>query len=209
MGILISFASCKKDSRPNYQYFPNMYEPVSYEAYGEVDFLPDNMEAKLPAEGSIARGHLPFDYTNDNSGYQLAKTDLVNPLDSTQLDPERGGQLYGIYCAICHGNQGDGQGNLVKREKILGVPAYNDAGRALTQGSVYHTIYYGKNVMGSYANQLNEEERWQVVAYVMNLKDQLDGKTPEGTMENGAETAKDSTSADVTIGKTVEATTEQ
>ena len=83
-----------------------------------------------------------------------------------------------IYCAICHGSKGDGQGKLVKSEKILGVPAYNDAGRALTQGSIYHTIYYGKNIMGSYANQLNEEERWQVVSYVMKLKDELDGKAP-------------------------------
>lgn len=209
MMILISVASCKKDSRPNYQYFPNMYQSVGYEAYSESDAFKNGVEAQLPAEGSIARGHLPFDYANTNDGYQLAKENLVNPLDSTQIDAERGGQLFGIYCAICHGNKGDGQGNLVKREKILGVPAYNDPGRALTQGSVYHTIYYGKNVMGSYANQLNEEERWQVVAYVMDLKDQLDGKAPKGASENGAETAKDSTSADIKIGKTVEAPTEQ
>ena len=42
--------------------------------------------------------------------------------------------------------------------------------RAITVGSIYHTIYYGKNAMGSYANQLNEEERWQVVDYVLKLK---------------------------------------
>ena len=63
---------------------------------------------------------------------------------------------------------------LVKQEKILGVPSYADAGRAITQGSIYHVIYYGKNSMGSYANQLNEEERWQVVAYVEKLKAELE-----------------------------------
>ena len=42
------------------------------------------------------------------------------------------------------------------------------------EGSIYHTIYYGKNAMGSYANQLNEEERWQVVAYVLKLKADLE-----------------------------------
>lgn len=206
MLVLISLASCKSDTRPNYQYFPNMYVPVSYEAYGEVDVLPYNMEAQLPAEGSIPRGHLPFDYENTNDGYGLAKTNLMNPLDSSKVDAVRGGQLYGIYCAICHGTKGDGQGTLVKREKILGVPAYNDAGRAITQGSVYHTIYYGKNVMGSYANQLNEEERWQVVSYVMDLKDQLDGKTPG--ME-GTATEQDSTSANVTVDKTMDQPTQQ
>jgi len=175
MIVLMAFASCKKDSRPNYQFMPNMYEPVGYEAYGEVDFLPNNMEAKLPAEGSVARGYIPFDIDDTNEGYSLAKETLKNPLDSAKIDEPRGGRLYDIYCGICHGKKGDGQGLLVTREKILGVPAYNDAGRALTEGSVYHTIYYGKNVMGSYANQLNEEERWQVTHYVMKLKSELGG----------------------------------
>lgn len=175
MIVLISFASCKKDSRPNYQFMPNMYEPVGYEAYGEVDFLPNNMEAKLPVDGSIARGHELYELENTNEDYELSKTAVTSPLDSTMVDEVRGGQLYGIYCAICHGNKGDGQGNLVTREKILGVPAYNDAGRVLTPGSIYHVIYYGKNTMGSYANQLNEEERWQVVNYVMKLKSELGG----------------------------------
>lgn len=175
MVVLISFASCKKDSRPNYQFMPNMYESVGYEAYSEVDFLPENMEAKLPVDGTIARGHDLYEIENTNEGYELAKATLTSPLDSTQIDEVRAGQLYGIYCGICHGNKGDGQGNLVKREKILGVPAYNDAGRTLTPGSVYHVIYYGRNAMGSYANQLNEEERWQVVDYVMKLKSELGG----------------------------------
>ncbi len=173
--VLISFASCKKNSRPNYQYMPNMYEPVGYEAYGEVEFLPQNMEAKLPAEGTIARGHELYEIENTNEGYELAKSSLTNPLDSIQVEEMRGGQLYDIYCAICHGKNGKGQGTLVQREKILGVPSYDDAGRAITPGSIYHVIYYGKNTMGSYANQLNEEERWQVVNYVMKLKSELGG----------------------------------
>ncbi|WP_027125675.1 c-type cytochrome [Gelidibacter mesophilus] len=175
MVVLVSLASCQNKSRPNYQFFPDMYEPIGYEAYGEVEFLPEGMEAKLPAEGSVARGHKPFDIDGSIEGYNLAKATLVSPLDSTAIDSPRGGQLYDIYCGVCHGKKGDGQGILVKREKILGVPAFNDQGRALTQGSVYHTIHYGKNVMGSYANQLNEEERWQVVDYVMQLKSELGG----------------------------------
>jgi mono/diheme cytochrome c family protein len=87
---------------------------------------------------------------------------------------KRGKELYSIYCAVCHGNKGDGQGILMKREKILGIPSYSDVGRAITEGSTYHTIYYGKNSMGSYAGQLNEEERWQVTHYVMKLKSDLE-----------------------------------
>jgi mono/diheme cytochrome c family protein len=175
MVVMVSLASCQDKSKPNFQYFPDMYEPIGYEAYGEADFLPYGMEAKLPAEGSVSRGHKPFDIDGTLEGYDLAKATLMNPLDSTQIDTPRAGQLYNIYCGVCHGQKGDGQGILVQREKILGVPAFNDAGRAVTEGSVYHSIYYGKNVMGSYANQLDEEERWQVVDYVMQLKAELGG----------------------------------
>ena len=166
--------SCKKDSRPNYQYFPNMYDSPSYETYREYDIFSGEQSAMLPAEGTIARGFTLFEYGSSNEEFLRAKAELMNPLDSSQVDLARGKQLYDIYCGICHGNKGDGQGNLVKREKILGIPNYADAGRAINEGSIYHSIYYGKNAMGSYANQLNEEERWQVVAYVLKLKSDLE-----------------------------------
>jgi hypothetical protein len=62
---------------------------------------------------------------------------------------------------------------LVSREKILGVPSYADAARNISEGSTYHTIYYGLNSMGSYAGQLNIEERWKVSEYVIKLKQDL------------------------------------
>ena len=172
--VTMVIVSCKKDTRPNYQFMPNMYEPVGYETYGEYDIFPDNQSAMLPVEGTIARGFSLFEYGSSNEEFLRAKAELMSPLDSTQVDLTRGKELYDIYCGICHGNKGDGQGNLVKREKILGIPSYDDVGRAITEGGIYHTIYYGKNAMGSYANQLNEEERWQVVDYVLKLKSDLE-----------------------------------
>ena len=93
------------------------------------------------------------------------------PLDSLEIDIARGQELYGIYCAVCHGDRGDGQGILMEREKFLGIPSYAD--REITPGSIYHVIYHGINAMGSHAGQLNREERWQVTAYVMELKKEL------------------------------------
>jgi mono/diheme cytochrome c family protein len=175
--VFASVVSCKKNSRRNYQYMPNMYESIGYEAYQESDAFSGGVEAQLPAEGSIPRGdHMPFEIENSNDGYLFAKANLLSPLDSTQVDANRGGELYDIYCGICHGSKGAGQGKLVKMEKILGVPSYGDVGRAITEGSIYHTIYYGKNAMGGYLNQLDEEERWQVVNYVLTLKAELDKK---------------------------------
>jgi mono/diheme cytochrome c family protein len=148
-----------------------MYEPVGYEAYGEYDVFPNKQEALVPPEGTIARGHSLYSYTNTNDGYSSALKNLKTDLSSSEIDLKRGKELYEIYCGICHGNKGAGQGKLVKREKILGVPSYAD--RPITTGSIYHVIYYGKNSMGSYANLLNEEERWQVTAYVEALRKEL------------------------------------
>jgi len=189
IAVVLVAVSCKKDTARNYQFMPNMYESAGYETYGEAKFS-NGIEAQLPAEGSIPRGYVPFDIENSTAGYNLAKANLKSPLapaiplnadpsvfeadDKLRVDYEKAGPLYTIYCAICHGVKGDGKGNLVKREKILGIPSYDDAGRAINEGSIYHTIYYGKNAMGSYANQLNEEERWQVVAYVLKLKADLE-----------------------------------
>jgi mono/diheme cytochrome c family protein len=174
IAVVLITVSCKKDTAPNYQYMPNMYEPVGYETYAESNAFANGVEAQLPAQGSIPRGLVPFDIENSTAGYDLAKATLKSPIDSIKVDLERGKVLYDIYCGICHGNKGDGQGKLVQREKILGIPSYDDAGRAINEGSIYHTIYYGKNAMGSYANQLDEEERWQVVSYVLKLKADLE-----------------------------------
>lgn len=174
IAVVLFAVSCKKDSAPNYQFMPNMYESVGYEPYAENNMFENGMEARTPVAGTIPRGFVPFEIENTTEGYEVAKATLTNPLDSTSVDLERGKELYDIYCGICHGNKGNGQGNLVKREKILGIPSYDDAGRAITAGSIYHTIYYGKNAMGSYANQLNQEERWQVVSYVLKLKADLE-----------------------------------
>ena len=171
--VVLVAVSCKKDTAPNYQFMPNMYESVGYKTYGEAAFE-NGIEAQIPAQGTIPRGYVPFDIENSTAGYELAKATLLSPLDSTKVELNRGKELYDIYCGICHGNKGKGQGKLVQREKILGIPSYDDVGRAINEGSIYHTIYYGKNAMGSYANQLNEEERWQVVSYVLKLKVDLE-----------------------------------
>lgn len=170
------FISCQDEGEPNYQYMPDMYESIGYETYGEYQVFENGQEAKLPVEGTIPRGWMPYDYENTPAGLANAKAGLQNPLPYTQDNLTEGKQLYTIYCAICHGDKGDGKGTLVDREKILGVPSYDDVGRAITEGSVYHVMYYGINNMGSYASQTSIKERWQIDHYVMSLKDKLEGK---------------------------------
>ncbi|MFI8378474.1 c-type cytochrome [Leeuwenhoekiella sp. NPDC079379] len=174
--LVVILASCQNKDYRNYQYMPNMYQEVSYEAYGNYEVFPNGMEAMIPAEGSVSRGWMPYEYENSTEGYEAAKGTLANPVPYTEDNLNEGKELYTIYCAICHGDKGDGQGTLAKREKILGIPAYNDQGRAITEGSIYHVTYYGINTMGSYASQTTERELWLINHYVIDLKYELDGK---------------------------------
>ena len=66
--VVSSMVSCKKNSRPNYQFFPNMYEPVSYDTYNESKAFANGIEAQLPAEGSIPRGYTHFEIANTTEG---------------------------------------------------------------------------------------------------------------------------------------------
>ncbi|WP_121905741.1 c-type cytochrome [Ulvibacter antarcticus] len=189
LGLIaaVSMVSCFQNNKPNYQFMPNMYEPVGYETYGSYEIFPGGMEAMLPVEGSIPRGWNPYEYPNTNEGLEQARIELKNPLKVTEKNLKAGGELYTVFCAVCHGDKGDGQGILVTREKFLGIPSYADAGRNITQGGTYHVQMYGLNSMGSYASQTNELERWQIAQYVMNLKAALNG---EPLMEVQLDTAK-------------------
>jgi len=173
--LAVSAVSCMDNSKPNYQYMPNMYQTVSYEPYGAYDVFVNEQEAKLPVEGTVSRGWKPYEYENSPEGYAAAKANFENPLPYTEENLNKGEALYTIYCAVCHGDKGDGKGILVEREKILGIPRYDDVGRAITEGSVYHVMYYGLNAMGSYASQTSIEERWLIDHYVMKLKNDLEG----------------------------------
>ena len=172
LGLSALVTSCHDNLKPNYQYMPNMYEPVSYNTYSESNAFKNGKEGQLPAEGSLNRGFEVYEYENSTAGYDLAKANLKSPIDTLSTeDMDKAKGLYEIYCAICHGNGGNGQGKLVTQGKFLGVPSYKD--RVITTGSVFHVQTYGLNSMGSYANQLNAHERWLVATYVMKLKSEL------------------------------------
>ena len=168
----MTLSSCWSDkTKPNYQYMPDMYKSVGYETYSENPNYANGMTTQVPVDGSIARGQVPFEYENTNEGYEAAKADLKSTLEVTEAHLSNGQKMYDIYCMICHGKTGEGDGELVKRDKFLGVPNYKD--RDITEGSIYYVIMHGRNLMGSHASQLTAKERWQVTMYVEQLRNEL------------------------------------
>ena len=182
--VSAGLTSCFNKNKPNYQFFPNMYESASYETYGAYSIFPNEQSAMMPAENSIPRGWQPYDYEDSNEGLLKAKAELTNPLEVTEENLAAGRNLFTLYCAVCHGDTGDGQGILVQREKFLGIPSFGDAGRVIVPGGVYHVQTYGLNAMGSYTSQTSEKERWQITMHVMDLKASLLGEP--GVLETAA-----------------------
>jgi mono/diheme cytochrome c family protein len=190
--IVFSLTSCSDNRTPNYQFMPDMYHSVAYEAYSEGELFLNGQSSRLPAEGSVPRGYTPYEYEDSMEGMALARAELKNPLPVTEANLAAGKELFGYFCAVCHGDKGDGQGILMQREKFLGVPSYADPGRVLTEGSIYHVQMYGLNAMGAFTPQTTPEERWQITMHVLNLKAELEGTpklTPVSETESTAEEA--------------------
>jgi len=79
VGASLLMTSCFDKSAPNYQLFPNMYEPVSYETYGESNAFNSPTGEKgrvsqIPPAGTIKQGFVPYEIPNTPEGYALSKT---------------------------------------------------------------------------------------------------------------------------------------
>ncbi|HLS12653.1 MAG TPA: cytochrome c [Flavobacteriaceae bacterium] len=194
-----TLVSCFDSSKPNYQFMDEMYRSQSYDTYGEYNIFPNQQQAMLPAEGTIPRGWMPYEYEDTPDGLARARQELKNPLPVTEANLASGKHMYTVNCAVCHGDKGDGQGILPQREKFLGVPSFDDQGRVLTSGSIYHVIMYGMNAMGSYASQTSEQERWQIVMYVENLKASLKGEDPLPMADDLAQFEADKMDAELSM----------
>ncbi len=168
--VLATIISCSDKRERQLQYMPDMYVAIPYEADAEKGTSGASSNLK-PVSGTIARGNVPYEYTDTNSGYEKAKEDLKSPLAQDETNLEQGKKMYTIYCVSCHGKKGDGNGYLSQAEKFVGIPSYKD--RDITEGSIYHVIMHGKNLMGSHSSQLTNKERWQIVQYVGKLRNDL------------------------------------
>jgi mono/diheme cytochrome c family protein len=174
-GVLLAgLTSCGKEdpNSPGVEFMPDMYRSPSLEYY-QVHLIDGDtlLNAKKPVAGTVARGYIPYTYPNTPEGYEAAGTSLKSPLDrANQAQWEAEGEiLYGKYCVHCHGASGGGDGKV--GQKLPGAPpAYSGVLKDLPEGKIYHSIYWGKGLMGPHYNMVNDEERWKLVAYVQKLQ---------------------------------------
>lgn len=143
---------------------------------------------RLPVAGTIARGRLLHDqhyslgYLTNDGTPQGTVTEFVTSLPS-QLAGEaealinRGQQRYGIYCAVCHGASGAGDGPVNQRALELKESKWVPATNLMTQmirdraeGQLFQAITDGVRSMPSYGAQIAVRDRWAIVAYLRQLQ---------------------------------------
>jgi mono/diheme cytochrome c family protein len=147
-----------KHSSPNWVFSPDMHYSAGLKAQEEGSMRP-------PVAGTIPRGFKPYSINNIDEAGRVLK----NPLAATKSVMMEGKNLYNTYCIVCHGQYGEGDGSVIPKyprppslqsDKIIG---YKD-------GQIYHVITLGQNLMPSYADKLNESERWSLIHYLRALQ---------------------------------------
>jgi mono/diheme cytochrome c family protein len=173
-----TLAACRGETSQDPPFVPirNMYDQPRYDMQSESEFFADGRTMRAPVDGTvsreaitdprIARGRL-----EDESGYVLTiPSEVIEKAGGMPALVSRGQDRYGIYCAVCHGLSGHGDGVVVKRGMLPPPTYHQDRLRHAPDGQIYATIQNGKGNMPPYAAQLAVEDRWAIVAYVRALQ---------------------------------------
>jgi len=142
----------------------------------EVRLMLPNLR-KANAAWKESHGLFGVDVSKEDE-YLLAAND-INPFKLTAANSTsmitNGKELFTAMCQHCHGEKGDGNGPMVTSGAYVGVPNYATL-TALSDGQLYYSIYYGKNMMGAHNSLLSKKEIWTLVHYVRQFQDPNYGK---------------------------------
>ncbi|MCA1589970.1 MAG: cytochrome c [Acidobacteria bacterium] len=181
-AFFLLFAGCRYDMQDN----------PRYENYEKSDFFADGRASRDLPEGTVARGQLREDKTfysgkiaTPNANVQVETTTdasgntLVSsfpndidefPMPMTKEIIDRGQDRYNIYCIVCHGPVGSGDGMIVRRGFSKPPTYHDDRLRNAPVGHFFDVMTNGWGKMNSYADKLDAADRWAVVAYIRALQ---------------------------------------
>src|ERR1043166_7846187 len=153
---------------------------------------------RQPIEGTVARGQLRSDTqfftgkkakapgaaptatptAQQTSGTQSTVTannnfpdDVVTfPFPVTKEVVLRGHERYNIFCSVCHGLTGNGDGMIVRRGYRRAASFNDDRLRQAPVGHFFDAMTNGWGAMPSYAAQIPVQDRWAIIAYIRALQ---------------------------------------
>jgi len=133
------------------------------------DFFADARSARLPVEGTVARGDLREDSYLFTGKIGNAPGDYM-PFPVTNEVMSRGRERFNIFCAPCHGRVGDGNGFIPSRG-LRRPPSYHiDRLRKVPLGYFFDVMTNGYGVMPDYSSQVPVHDRWAIAAYIRALQ---------------------------------------
>jgi len=172
----------------------DMQDQPRYKAFKKSEFFSDDKAMRDLPEGTVPRGFLREDkafYTGktdvapnaasppttpvlDASGNTLV-TDFSGligefPVPVTKELVDRGEQRYKVFCIVCHGPVGSGDGMIVRRGFSKPPTYHDDRLRNAPVGHFYNVITNGQGKMSSYAAQVPPADRWAIVSYIRTLQ---------------------------------------
>ena len=199
----------------------DMQDQPRYKVYKKSDFFSDGLSSRDLPEGTVARGLLKenkalhtgkidnpdlnaqVETTTNAAGNTLvssfpnAITEFPVPVTKELID--RGQERYNIYCIVCHGPVGAGDGMIVRRGFSPPPTYHDDRLRNAPVGHFFDVISNGWGKMNGYADKLPAADRWAVVAYIRALQV---SQNPEETMKmNSSATASPAAPAATTGGE--------
>lgn len=155
----------------NWEVFPEMSRSPAVESYSESRWFEDGMSLQLPPEGTVPRGHLPFEFGASEAEAVRAGEVLRVPLVPIgESAATAGKELFETFCTPCHGLEGKADGIIPQRGFPAPPSLLDQHAVGLPDGRLFHILTQGQKNMPSYAFALSQEERWKVIRYVRVLQ---------------------------------------
>ena len=160
LWTMLFLSSCTQDMKDNSRLKP-------YEA---SIFFADGKTERPLVEGTVPYGSWPDD-TVLNTGKENGKLVDSFPFKVTPEVLARGRERYNIYCIVCHGASGNGDG-MVARRGFKPAPAsfHTDRLRKVPAGYFFDVMTNGFGAMADYRAQVEAEDRWAIAAYIRALQ---------------------------------------
>ncbi len=165
-GIMLGGVGCRQD----------MYNQPKYKPLRPSEFFADGTSARPLPPHTVPRGHLNEDTVFFEGKHDDGTLAEAFPMPVTHDLLKRGQERFNIYCSVCHGAEGDGNGMIVQR----GFPPPNsyhiDRLRQAPPGYFFNVITHGYGVMYSYASRVEPADRWAIAAYIRALQLSRNGR---------------------------------